>query len=64
MITMISGILLAVAVLAGAAIALSVAMAAVARRPKPGPAPHGGLRHTVQPEPQPDRDDARVLVLH
>jgi len=62
---LIGGILVALAALAGIAIALSVAMLMAGSVTKPGPAPHGGIRRDLpQPQhPQPDTDDARVLVL-
>jgi hypothetical protein len=62
----IGGILVALAALVGIATALSVAMLLAGSVSKPGPAPHGGIRRDLpQPQqPQPDADDARVLMLH
>jgi len=60
---LLSGALLAVAVLVGAAIALAVAMMAVATASKPGRGPHGGIRRDPAPLPHLDSDDARELVL-
>jgi hypothetical protein len=60
---LLSGVLLAVAVLAGAAIVLAVGMVAMAAASKPGQGPHGGIRRDPAPRPQPDTDNARELVL-
>ena len=62
-IQLLSGVLLAVAVLAGAAIVLAVGMVAMAAASKPGQGPHGGIRRDPAPHPQPDTDNARELVL-
>jgi hypothetical protein len=59
----IDGVLVALAVLVGAAIAISLAMLAGASVTWPGRAPHGGIGHDVPPQPQPETDDARTLVL-
>jgi hypothetical protein len=61
------GVLVALAGLVGTAVALSVAMLAAARI-KPGQGshgqgPHGGIRRELPPQPAPDTDDARTLVL-
>jgi hypothetical protein len=58
---LITGILVAVAALAGLAIVLAVALQATASATKPGRAPHGGIRRAEPELPQPD--DARELVL-
>jgi hypothetical protein len=60
---LLSGVLLAVAVLVGAAIVLAVGLVAAATARKPGRGPHGGIRREPTPRPQPDTDDARQLVL-
>jgi hypothetical protein len=66
---LLDGVLMALAVLAGAAIVLSVVMVAAASALQPGQSPHGGIRRHLpsqpqpQPQPQPDTDDARTLVL-
>jgi len=60
---LITGILVALAALAGLAIVLAVALQATASATKPGQAPHGGIRRGEPPLPQPDADDARELVL-
>ena len=57
------GVLVALAVLAGAAITLSTAILAATSVTKPGQAPHGGIRRDLPPPPQPHTDDARTLVL-
>ena len=59
---LLNGVLLALAVLAGAAIMLSVVIFA-ASVAKPGQAPHGGIRRDLPQHPQPDTEDDRVLVL-
>jgi hypothetical protein len=58
----LNGVLLAAALLIGAAVVLSLVMLAAARVTGPGRAPHGGIRRDVPQHPQPDADDARVLV--
>jgi hypothetical protein len=60
---LLSGVLLAVTMLVGAAIVLAVGMVMVATASKPGRGPHGGIRREPAPDPQPDTDDARQLVL-
>ena len=57
------GVLLALAVLAGAAIAFSAAILAATPVAKPGRPPRGGIRRDLPPLPQPHIDDARELVL-
>ena len=63
---LITGILVAVAALAGLAIVLAVALQATASASvtRPGRGPHGGIRREQPQYPQPDADDARELVLH
>jgi hypothetical protein len=56
-------VLVALAALAGIAIALSVVIFMAASAAKPGAAPQGGIRRDLPQHPQPDTDDARVLVL-
>jgi len=60
----LDGVLVAVAALVGIAIALAVVMLAAGSVSKPGPAPQGGIRPELPQQPQPDTDDARVLMLH
>jgi uncharacterized membrane protein len=60
---LLDGVLLALAVLAGAAITLSVVIFAAASAAKRGQAPHGGTRREAPQPSQPDTGDARVLVL-
>jgi hypothetical protein len=60
---LLSGVLLALAVLGGAALTLSVTIYAAASAAKRGQAPRGGIRRDLPPAPQPDTDDARTLVL-
>ncbi|HTX28036.1 MAG TPA: hypothetical protein VME19_13570 [Streptosporangiaceae bacterium] len=60
---LLTGILVAVAALAGLAIVLAVALQATASATKPGQAPDGGIRREEPQLPQPDADDARELVL-
>ncbi|MGH3200092.1 MAG: hypothetical protein ACRDOH_32355 [Streptosporangiaceae bacterium] len=57
------GVLVAMAALAAAAIVLLAATLAATFVAKPGPPPHGGIRRDLPPQPQPDTDDARTLVL-
>jgi hypothetical protein len=60
---LLTGILVALAALAGLAIVLVLALQATASATRPGQGPHGGI-HRGEPEvPQPDADDARELVL-
>jgi hypothetical protein len=59
----LTGILVAVAALAGLAIVLAVAFQTAASATRPGQ-PHGGIRRDQPELPQPDADDARELVLH
>ncbi|HEY6294581.1 MAG TPA: hypothetical protein VIX15_02870 [Streptosporangiaceae bacterium] len=59
----LTGVLVAMAALAGLAIVLAVTFWTAAAVSRPGQAPHGGLRHDLPPVPQPDADDARELVL-
>jgi Flp pilus assembly protein CpaB len=60
---LITGVLVALAALAGLAIVLAAALWTAASVARPGQAPHGGIRREVPPLPQPDADDARELVL-
>jgi hypothetical protein len=60
---LLTGILVAVAALAGLAIVLVVALQAAAWVTRPGQAPHGGIRRQEPALPQPDTDDTRELVL-
>jgi hypothetical protein len=62
---LLSEIFLAVAVLAGAAILVALGMVAAAAVSKPAQGPNGGIRRDAAPHPQPepDVDDARELVL-
>ena len=67
-IQLLNDVFLAVAVLVGAAILFAVAMVAAATVSKPahgpyGQGPHGGIRRDPVPQPEPDTDDARQLVL-
>ena len=59
----LTGVLLALAVLIGATVALSAVMLLASRVTGSGRAPHGGIRRDVPQQPQPDPDDARELVL-
>lgn len=59
---LLSGVLVALAVLIGAAVALSAVMLLAARVTGQGRAPHGGIRRDVPQQPQPDTDDVRELV--
>jgi hypothetical protein len=59
----LTGVLLAMAVLIGATVALSAVMLLASRASGSGRAPHGGIRRDVPEQPQPDTDDARELVL-
>ena len=62
---LITGILVAVAALAGLAIVLAVALQATASASvtKPRRGPYGGIRRAEPELPQPDADGARELVL-
>jgi hypothetical protein len=62
---LLDGVLIALAVLAGAAIVLSAVMVAASSALWPGQSPHGGIRRhrPAQPQPQPETDDVRTLVL-
>ena len=60
---LLNGVLVAAALLIGAAVALSLVMLAAARVTGPGRAPHGGIRRDLPQQPQPESEDARVLVL-
>ena len=59
---LLTGILVALAALAGLAIVLAVALQAAASVTRPGQAPHGGIRREEPQLPQPDADDTRELV--
>jgi hypothetical protein len=59
---LLNGLLVAVALLVGMAVALSVTMLIAARVSGSGRAPHGGIRRHPPQQPQPDPDDASVLV--
>ena len=58
----LDGALVALAALVGLAIALCTVMLATASVGRSGPAPRGGSRPDLPLHPQPDTDDARVLV--
>ncbi|MGH3255087.1 MAG: hypothetical protein ACRDOU_06685 [Streptosporangiaceae bacterium] len=58
----LTGVLVAMAALAGLAIVLAVTLWTVASVSRPGQAPHGGIRRDLPPLPQPDVDDTRELV--
>jgi hypothetical protein len=62
---LVEGVLLALAGLVGAAVVLSLVMLAATSVARRGQAPYGGIRRDLprQPQPEPDTDDARVLVL-
>jgi hypothetical protein len=60
---LLTGILVALAALAGLAVVLALALQATASATKPGQEPHGGIRREEPEVPQPDADDARELVL-
>ena len=60
---LLTGVLLALAVLIGATVALSAVMLLASRVTGSGRAPHGGIRRDLPQQPQPDTDDARELVL-
>jgi hypothetical protein len=59
----LTGALVALAVLAGLAVVLAVTLWTAASVTKPGQAPHGGTRRDLPPLPQPDADETRELVL-
>ena len=59
----LTGVLVALAALAGLATVLVVTLWTAAAVSRPGQAPHGGIRRDLPPLPQPDADDARELVL-
>ena len=59
---LLTGILVALAALAGLAIVVAVALQAAASVTRPGQAPHGGIRREGPQLPQPDADDTRELV--
>ena len=59
----IDGVLMALGLLVGAAIVISLAMLAAASMTRSGRAPHGGIGHDVPPQPQPEADEGRTLVL-
>lgn len=60
---LLGGILVAVAGLVVAAVALAAAIVAAPSVSQPSQPPHGGIRPNLTPEPQPDHDDDRELVL-
>jgi hypothetical protein len=60
---LLTGVLVALAALAGLAIVLAIALYAAASATRPGQTPHGGIRREEPQLPQPDTDDARELVL-
>ena len=60
---LLTGVLIALAVLAGTVTALSAAMLAAASVARHGQAPHGRTLPGLPQHPQPDTDSARVLVL-
>jgi len=59
----LDGVLLALALLVGTAIVISLSMLAAASAARPDPEPLGGIRHDLPAHPQPETDDARMLVL-
>jgi hypothetical protein len=59
----LNGVLVALAALIGMAVALSAVMLLAARVSGQGRAPHGGIRHDLPQQPQPDPDQVRELVL-
>jgi hypothetical protein len=59
----LTGVIVAMAALAGLAIVLAFTLWTAAAMTKPGQAPHGGIRREEPPLPQPDADDSRELVL-
>jgi hypothetical protein len=61
---LLDGVLVALAGLVGAAVVLAAAIMAAAAVSKPDQSPHGGIRREMPPQPQPDTDDDRALVLH
>jgi hypothetical protein len=60
---LLGGVLMALAVLVGVSIAISLAIMATGSAARTGQAPPGGIRRDPPPQPQPDTDDARELVL-
>ncbi len=60
---LLNNALMALAILVGVATALSVAMVAAATITQRGSAPRGGTRREPPPQPTPDNDNARELVL-
>ena len=62
---LVEGVLLAVAGLVGAATVLAFVMLVAGSVTRRGQAPHGGIRRDLprHPQPEPDADNARVLVL-
>jgi len=58
----LDGVLLALALLAGAAIVISLAMLAAASVARPGRVTDDGIRHDLPAHLQPETDDARTLV--
>ena len=56
------GVLVALALLAGAAIVLSLAIMAASTGTRPGQAPPGGIRRDPAPRPQPGTGDAGPLA--
>jgi hypothetical protein len=59
---LLDGALVAAALLIGVTVALSLMLLMAARVTGSGRAPHGGIRRHLPQQPQPDPDDARVLV--
>jgi hypothetical protein len=59
----LTGVLLAVAALAGLAIVLAFTLWTAASVSRPGQTPRGGTRRDLPPLPQPDADETRELVL-
>jgi hypothetical protein len=58
-----TGVLMALAALAGLTIVLVVALYSAASVTKPGQEPHGGIRRDLPQLPQPDAGHTRELVL-